>query len=90
MTSKSFDIPEKKVGNRISSTLQHKLRVVMKCYTIVDFDIDKEQMTFSFKKTNRIRGIVLKDKKEYRGRYEVTKNDNPVEDKEYNLTIFVG
>jgi hypothetical protein len=84
-----FNISTREATSRISSTLQHKLRVVMKCYTIKNFELDEENNAFTFNKTNRIRGIVIKDKKDYSGTYQLIKNDENIEDKEYKLIISI-
>ncbi len=90
MIEKAFQISKREAENRLSSTLQHKLRVVMKCYTITNFLINENECTFSFNKTNRIRGIVVKDKKTYSGSYILLENENPQYDIEYNLKINIG
>jgi hypothetical protein len=90
MIIKSFQISKREAEKRLSSTLQHKLRVVMKCYTITDFSINEDNNAFSFNKTNRIRGIVIKDKKKYLGTYNLALNERCEYDKEYDLTINVG
>lgn len=90
MIEKAFQISKREAEKRLSSTLQHKLRVVMKCYTVTGFSVNEESNTFSFNKTNRIRGIVIKDKKIYTGNYVLMENENPTYDMEYSLKINVG
>lgn len=90
MIEKAFQISKREAENRLSSTLQHKLRVVMKCYTVTNFSFNEESCTFCFNKTNRIRGIVVKDKKMYSGSYVLLENETPQYDKEYNIKINVG
>lgn len=90
MTSKHFIISKRKAEKRLSSTLQHKLRIVMKCYTITNFIIDIEENTFNFNKTNRVRGIVIKDPKNYNGSYVLEEKEDAFEDEEYSLTINIG
>lgn len=90
MLEKTFTISKKQGESRMSSTLQHKLRIVMKCYTIINFSLNEENNTFSFNKTHRIRGIVVKDSKTYTGSYVLTPNENPYYDEEYNLKVNVG
>tara|TARA_Y100000389_G_C17468070_1_gene527535 strand:- start:491 stop:769 length:279 start_codon:yes stop_codon:yes gene_type:complete len=87
---KAFQISKREAENRLSSTLQHKLRVVMKCYTVTNFSFNEESCTFRFNKTNRIRGIVVKDKKMYSGSYVLLENETPQYDKEYSIKINVG
>lgn len=87
MVYKDFKINGKVFRRRKLSTLQHKLRVLMKCYTIVDFDCDEDNSTFSFKKTHRINGLKMDDPKEYKGRFEVTELEGG---EDVNLRIIVG
>jgi len=68
------------------STLRHKLRVLMKCYTIIDFDIDDDAQTFSFKKTHKINGIKMNDPKEYTGKFEI----EDLDEEKINLRLIVG
>ena len=58
----------------------------MKCYTIVDFDLDDDLQTFSFKKTYRINGLKMNDPKEYYGRFEV----EDLDDDNVNLRLIAG
>ena len=78
MISQRFEISNREAEKRISSTIQHKLRVVMKCYTITDFNIDDLNNSFNFKKTHKIRGILFKDSKIYIGNYLLEKKENPI------------
>jgi hypothetical protein len=90
MITKAFKISTREAESRLSSTLQHKLRIVLKCYTITNFFINQEQNSFSFNKTNRIRGIVIKDKNNYQGSFILEKSKQLIEGFEYELTINVG
>ena len=58
----------------------------MKCYTVVDFDLDDETQEFTFKKTHRINGIKLNDSKEYSGRFEI----KDIDDENVNLRLIIG
>ena len=89
MVEKAFQISKREAEKRLSSTLQHKLRVVMKCYTVTNFSINEDSNTFSFNKTHRIRGIVIKDNKMYVGSYILMENENPTYDMEYSLKVNV-
>jgi len=86
MVYKDFKIKKKVFRRRKLSTLQHKLRVLMKCYTVVNFDLDYETQDFIFKKTHKINGLKMNDPKEYFGRYEVC----DVDDENINLRLIVG
>lgn len=90
MITKAFNISTREAKSRLSSTLQHKLRIVLRCYTITNFFINQEQNSFSFNKTNRIRGIVIKDKNLYQGSFILEKSKETKEDLEYKLIINVG
>jgi hypothetical protein len=78
MVSKDFVINKRVFKKRKLSTIQHKLRVLMKCYTIVDFDLNDETNEFTFKKSHKINGLRLNDSKEYSGRFEVEELDEDV------------
>jgi hypothetical protein len=86
MYFKDFKIKKKIFRRRKSSTLQHKLRVLMKCYTVVDFYLDDENNKFTFKKTHKINGLKMNDPKEYSGRFEETE----VDDESLSLRLIVG
>ena len=86
MVYKDFKIKKKVFKRRKLSTLQHKLRVLMKCYTVVDFDLDYETQDFTFKKTHKINGLKMDDPKEYSGRFEV----KDVDDENVSLRLIVG
>lgn len=58
----------------------------MKCYTIVNFDIDDENQAFTFKKTHKINGIKMNDPKEYAGRFEI----DEIDDNLVNLRLIIG
>lgn len=86
MFLKDFKIKKKTFKRRKLSTLQHKLRVLMKCYTIVGFDLDEETQEFTFKKTHRINGLQMSDPKKHSGRFEV----NDVDDENITLRLIIG
>lgn len=75
MVLKDFTIKARTFKKRKLSTLQHKLRVIMKCYTIVDFDLDDEEQTFTFKKSHKINGLRMDDPNEHSGRFEIEEVD---------------
>jgi len=69
MNSREFIYDIKKFNKRKLSELQHKIRTVLKCYTVVDFRLNEDDNTFSFKKNYMIRGVRMEDNKESRGNY---------------------
>lgn len=58
----------------------------MKCYTVIDFDLDDETQNFTFKKTYRINNIKMKDPKEYSGRFEI----KDIDEENVNLRLIIG
>jgi len=68
---KTFKIKTRDYNRKLTTVIQHKLRVLMKCYTIRDLKINPDDQTFIFKKSHRIGSLTMKDKKEYSGNYEV-------------------
>ncbi len=74
MTSRDFVIDKKLSQVRIKSIIQHKLRIVLKCYTITDFLLNDDK-TYTFKRNFRIKGIRVEDKNEFSGSYEIEKID---------------
>ena len=86
MYAKIFKLNKRKFRKRKLTILQHKLRVVMKCYTILDFDLDDEKQTFKFKKSHKINGLRMDDPKEYLGRFEIEELDG----QDISLKIIIG
>ncbi len=82
MIEKSFPLDKRTFERRVPSTIQHKLRVLLKCYTVNNF-VMREDNTFSFKKSYRIHGIRIDDPKEIIGRFTV----NDISEKEVLLTL---
>lgn len=70
MTSREFNIDNRTIARRLPSLLQHKLRVVMKCYTITGFVLNEDN-TFVFRKSHMINGVRLNDSKVYTGSFEI-------------------
>ena len=70
MTSREFIIDAKKFDRRVLTEIQHKLRTLLKCYTISGFTMVNNRK-FKFKKSYLIRGVRLDDSKEYEGFYDI-------------------
>jgi hypothetical protein len=83
---KQFIFNSSKFQRRKKTTIQHKLRVVMNCYTIRDFLLNEDDNTFSFKKNYRINGLRIEDKKTLTGNYSLEEMD----DGQCRLTITVN
>ncbi len=79
MIGREFIIDKKTFLRRKLTILQHKLRVVMKCYTIVNFKLDDSESKFSFQKSYRINKIRIDDETINSGKYSI--EDIPTTDK---------
>mgnify|MGYP003509921400 CR=1 FL=1 len=86
MVTKQFTLNSIKFNRRKKTTIQHKLRVVMNCYTVSDFELNETDNTFSFRKNYRINGKRLEDKKILTGNFLV----EDVGDEQYKITITVN
>lgn len=69
LITKQFIFDSSKFNRRKKTTIQHKLRVVMNCYTIRDFQLNEDDCTFSFKKNYKINGLRIEDKNTLTGNY---------------------
>ena len=71
MISRPFIVKKTDFLKRKYTIIQHKLRLVMRCYTIRDFKVDESNRLYKFKVTRKINGVKIKSKKEYEGTYSV-------------------
>lgn len=71
MISREFKIDLKTFRRRKLTLLQHKLRVVMKCYTVTNFALNDADNSFSFQKTFKKSGIQFTDNAVNTGRFEI-------------------
>jgi hypothetical protein len=72
MISREFKINLKTFRRRKLTLLQHKLRVVMKCYTVNNFILNDIDNSFSFQKTFKKSGIQINDTTVNTGKFETT------------------
>jgi len=79
MVIKSFKIKRRDFEKKPITIFQHKLRVLMKCYTIKDLILDEINFTITFKKNHKINGLKMQDPKQYTGKYEVLNSEVPGE-----------
>lgn len=86
MISREFKISLKKFRRRKLTLLQHKLRVVMKCYTVNNFILNDVDNTFSFQKTFKKSGIQINDSTVNTGKFEIVDTE---ESDEILLKIYV-
>ena len=73
MNKFNFFVSDRDFRKRLSSDIQHKLRVLMKCYTIKNFLLNEDQ-SFSFNKNN-FDGILIfhindKKRKIFNGKFQ--------------------
>jgi|688.fasta_scaffold1572085_1 hypothetical protein len=71
MIAREFIIEKKLFLRRKLTILQHKLRVVMKCYTVVNFQLDDNENKFSFQKSYRISKVRIDDENVNTGGYSI-------------------
>lgn len=76
MVSKSFKINKRQFLLRKLSIIQHKLRIVMRCYTVFNFVLDDEIQRYKFQKSHKINGIKMEDPEIHYGSYEVKEIEN--------------
>lgn len=84
----SYKVNKQIFDKRISTQLQHKLRVALKCYTITNFKfVPNEQFEnyFEFKITYRKNKIQFGEDKIHSGSYE----KEVIDDNNYMITINV-
>ena len=82
MTSKDFLVKNKRLDTHIVSLVQHKIRTVLKCYTVFEFKMNEDK-TFTFKKSHKINGVRMNDPKTYKATYILA----PFNDEQSKLTI---
>lgn len=92
MVTRDFAIKLDDVNKRLTTIVQHKLRLLMSCYTVYDFVYNEQTKVFTFKKTHAKRNhkvkstIQYKDHKEFSGTYNVVKLDE--DEYKLELTVF--
>lgn len=76
MNSKAFKITRDEFSRRKKTILQHKLRVVLKCYTVFNFVLNEENGNFTFSKSYKIRGRRIEDQNILEGYFELEDIDD--------------
>jgi len=71
MNSKVFKISRDEFRRRKKTILQHKLRVVLKCYTVFNFALNEENDRFTFSKSYKINGRRIEDLNVLEGFFEL-------------------
>lgn len=70
MTSRVFIIKEDDFHKKKKTIIQHKIRTMLKCYTVQDFNLSEDSQTFTFRQTFRVNCVQIAMKKVVDGRYE--------------------
>ncbi len=70
MTSRDFIIKEEDFHKKKKTIIQHKIRTMLKCYTVQDFNLLEDNQTFTFRQTFRVNSVQVAMKKIIEGRYE--------------------
>lgn len=70
MNSKAFIVKRDEFERRKKTLIQHKLRVVLKCYTVFNFVLNEENDRFTFNKSYKIQGRRLEDPNPLEGFFE--------------------
>ena len=83
---KTFKIKTREYNRKFITLIHHKLRVLMKCYTVRDLKIDPDKQVFTFKKSHKINGLTMKDSKEYSGHYEIEEIEG-TEEMYFKITV---
>lgn len=74
MPTKTFKIKTEEFDRRGRSMIQHKLRVLLNCYTVYDFSMNEDN-SYVFKKSIRRNKIKRNDPKELTGTFSIEKLD---------------
>lgn len=85
--TKQFLFSSHKFKRRTRTTIQHKLRVVLNCYTVSEFQLNENDNTFSCKKNYKINGMRIEGKNTLTGNYSVEGLD---ENEQCKITITVN
>jgi hypothetical protein len=85
MIQKSYLVKSKGLSNRLTTLIQHKLRNVVKCYSVGDFNLDIEAHTFTFHKIIRVNKTNINGEKVFSGFYTLSN----IDDEQCQITIAV-
>lgn len=87
MLSGEYTIEETALRRRLLTIVQHKLRRILKCYTIVNFQLNEDN-TFSFSKSYKRYGVRINDSTINTGRLEILRESE--DDENVTLKIYVN
>ena len=57
MTKRDFILLEEDFNKKKKTIIQHKIRTMLKCYTVQDFNLDEETKKFTFRQTFRVNNV---------------------------------
>lgn len=69
MTSREFTITVDDYNKKKKTIIQHKIRTLLKCYTVQEFNLDEDSKSFTFKQTLKIRGFQMVSPKVLTGKF---------------------
>lgn len=70
MTTRDFIVLEEDFNKKKKTIIQHKIRTMLKCYTVQDFNLDEQTKTFTFRQTFRVNNVQVVMPRIIEGRYE--------------------
>ena len=70
MTSREFTVTVEDYNKKKKTIIQHKIRTLLKCYTVQEFNLDEETKSFTFKQTFKIRGYQMVSPKVLTGKFQ--------------------
>ena len=71
LTTKEFIYSPKDLEKKLKTIIQTKLKTVARCYSVKNFELNKEQKTFSYNRNHKVNGIIMDYKPLCQGSYEI-------------------
>jgi hypothetical protein len=84
MTTREFIFHPRKLENSLKTVLRAKIMTTAKCFSITDMVVN-DDMTFTFKKSHKIRGVKLDDPNLHSGKYEI----EPIDEENSKLIVTI-
>ena len=90
MTSRCFIVSVEDFNKKKKTIIQHKIRTLLKCYTVQEFNLNDETASFTFRQTYNYNGVQMVSKKTLEGKYHTEPGGITEEGKELlKLTLSV-
>lgn len=70
MTSRNFIILLDDYNKKKKTIIQHKIRTLLKCYTVQGFNLNEQTNSFTFKQTKMVNGMKMVSSKVLEGKFE--------------------